>query len=215
MSLILYYHPLASYCWKALIALYENDTPFAPVIVDLMDPASAAAFKKVWPVGKFPVLRDAERGVTVPEAAIVVEYLAQHFPGRTQLVPADPDLAWRARLGDRFYDHYVNDPMGKIVTDRIRPAGRSDPHGVDEARALLRTALDMVETEMAGRTWAIGEAFTMADCAAAPALFYADKVMPLGEAYPRAAAYLARLRERPSFARVLDEAQPYFKMFPA
>jgi glutathione S-transferase len=104
--------------------------------------------------------------------------------------------------------------MGKIVTDRIRPAGHNDPHGVEEARALLRTALDVVETETAGKTWAIGEAFTMADCAAAPALFYADKMMPLGAAHPRAAAYLDRLMQRPSFARVLKEAEPYFKMFP-
>jgi len=214
MTLTLYYHPLASYCWKALIALYENDTPFQPHIVDLMDAASAAAFKTVWPIGKFPVLRDEARSVTVPESSIVIEYLAQHHPGRTQLVPSDPDLARRARLGDRFYDRYVNDPMGKIVTDRIRPAGHNDPHGVEEARALLRTALDVVETEMAGKTWAIGEAFTMADCAAAPALFYADKVMPLGAAHPRAAAYLDRLMQRPSFARVLKEAEPYFKMFP-
>jgi glutathione S-transferase len=214
MSLTLYYHPLASYCWKALIALYENDTAFEPVIVDLMEPASAAAFKKVWPIGKFPVLHDKARGVTVPEATIVIEYLARHHPGRMQLVPSDPDLAWRTRLGDRFHDHYVNDPMGKIVTDRIRPAGRNDPHGVEEARALLSTSLGMVEAEMAGRTWAVGEAFTMADCAAAPALFYADKVMPFIATHPHAAAYLGRLKQRPSFARVLAEAGPYFKMFP-
>jgi len=214
MALTLYYHPLASYCWQPLIALYENGTPFTPHIVDLGDPASAAAFKKVWPIGKFPVLRDEARGVTVPESTIVIEYLAQHYPGRTPLVPVDPDLAWRVRLSDRFYDHYVNDPMSKIVTDRIRPAGRNDPHGVEEARALLRISLGMVEEEMAGRTWAVGDTFTMADCAAAPALFYADKVMPLGEAHPHAAAYLGRLMQRPSFARVLKEAEPYFKMFP-
>jgi glutathione S-transferase len=214
MSLTLYYHPLASYCWKALIALYENDTPFEPHLVDLMNPAAAAAFKKVWPIGKFPVLRDEARGVTVPETSVIIEYLAQHHPGTAQLVPTDPDLAWRMRLSDRFYDRYVNDPMGKIVTDRIRPAGRNDPHGVEEARALLRTSLGMLEAEMAGKTWAVGEAFTMADCAAAPALFYADKVMPFGETHKHAAAYLARLTQRPSFARVLAEAEPYFKMFP-
>ena len=215
MSLTLYYHPLASYCWQPLIALYENDTPFKPCIVDLMDPTSAAAFKKVWPIGKFPVLRDETRGVTVPESTVVIEYLSQYYPGRTRLVPPDPELAWRVRLSDRFYDHYVNDPMSKIVTDRIRPTGRNDPHGVEEARALLRTSLDMVEEQMAGRTWAVGDAFTLADCAAAPALFYADKVMPLGETHRNAAAYLGRLMRRPSFARVLKEAEPYFRMFPA
>jgi glutathione S-transferase len=214
MSIRLYYHPLASFCWKPLIALYENDTLFDPHIVDLMDPAASAAFKRIWPIGKFPVLRDEARDLTVPESSIIIEYLAQHYPGRMQLVPSDPDLAWRARVSDRFYDHYVHHPMQKIVTDRIRPEGKHDPHGVEEARALLQTALGMVENDMAGRTWAMGEHFTMADCAAAPALFYADKVMPFGATHKHAAAYLRRLMQRPSFARVLQEAQPYFEMFP-
>jgi glutathione S-transferase len=214
MPLRLYYHPLASYCWKVLIALYENGTPFEPVIVDLFDPDSAAAFKRVWPIGKFPVLRDEERKVTVPESGIIVEYLAQHYPGPTRLVPSDPDQARQARLGDRFYDHYVNDPMAKIVTDNLRPEGRHDPHGVEEARALLGTALGMADADMISKTWAVGDAFTMADCAAAPALFYADKVMPFADTHRHAAAYLGRLTQRPSFARVLREAEPYFKMFP-
>jgi glutathione S-transferase len=214
MSIRLYYHPLASFCWKPLIALYENDTPFDPHIIDLMDPAASAAFKRIWPIAKFPVLRDEARDLTVPESSIIIEYLAQHYPGRMQLVPSDPDLAWRARVSDRFYDHYVHHPMQKIVTDRIRPEGKHDPHGVEEARALLQTALGMVENDMAGRTWAMGEHFTMADCAAAPALFYADKVMPFGATHKHAAAYLRRLMQRPSFARVLQEAQPYFEMFP-
>jgi glutathione S-transferase len=214
MSLKLYFHPLASFCWKALIALYENDTPFEPVIVDLMDQASAAAFKRIWPIGKFPVLRDEARGQTIPEATIIIEYLAKHCPGRTQLVPSELDLAWQTRLSDRVYDHYVNEPMSKIVTDKLRPEGKHDPHGVEEARALLRTALGLIDRDMASRRWAVGEIFTMADCAAAPALFYADKVMPFGETHEHAAAYLGRLMQRPSFARVLAEAQPYFEMFP-
>ena len=214
MSLTLYYHPLASFCWKALIALYENDTPFEPHIVDLLDPASAAAFKRIWPIGRFPVLRDDARSLTIPESSIIIEYLAQCYPGRTQLLPADADLAWRTRLGDRFYDHYVHEPMQKIVTDRLRPEGRHDPHGVEVARELLRTSLGMIDNDMASRTWATGDAFSMADCAAAPALFYADKAMPFGETHKHAAAYLDRLMRRRSFARVLVEAQPYFKMFP-
>ena len=214
MSLKLYYHPLASYCWKALIALYENATPFEPIIVDLFDPDSAAAFKRIWPIGKFPVLRDEKRNVTVPESVIIIEYLARHYAGPTQLVPSDPDQARQARLSDRFYDHYVNDPMAKIVTDHLRPEGKHDPHGVEEARALLGTALGMVDADMASKTWAVGDTFTMADCAAAPALFYADKVTPFAETHRHAAAYLARLTQRPSFARVLQEAQPYFEMFP-
>jgi glutathione S-transferase len=213
MALTLYCHPLASFCWKPLIALYENETPFRSHVVDLMDPGENAAFKAIWPVGKFPVLRDDSRGATVPESSIIIEYLAQHYPGRVTLIPLDPDCARDVRLWDRFHDLYVNVPMQKIVTDRIRPAGCSDPHGVEAARAELATALALVEREMADKPWALGDDFTMADCAAAPALFYAEKVMPFGP-YPNAAAYLARLRERPSFARVLAEAEPYFKMFP-
>jgi glutathione S-transferase len=214
MSLRLYYHPLASFCWKALIALYENGTAFEPHIVDLMDPASAAAFRQVWPIGKFPVLRDEARDRTIPESSIVIEYLGQYYPGRTQLVPADADLARQVRFRDRFYDLYVHEPMQKIVTDRLRPAGWNDPHGVEQARAMLQTSLGMIDRDMAAKTWAMGEPFTMADCAAAPALFYADKVTPFAESHPNAAAYLGRLKQRPSFARVLEEAQPYFKMFP-
>ena len=214
MALTLYYHPLASFCWKALIALYENDTPFEPHIVDLMDPAAAAAFRKIWPIGKFPVLRDDAQDRTVPESSIIIEYLDRHHPGRTRLVPADPDLAREVRLRDRFYDLYVHLPMQAIVGDRIRPAGKKDPHGVDEARARLRTSYAMIEQEMATRTWATGETFSMADCSAAPALFYADRVLPFGDTHKHVAAYLARLKQRPSYARALREAEPYFHMFP-
>lgn len=214
MTLTLHYHPLASFCWKVLVALYENDTPFEKVIVDLMDPQSRAAFYALWPIGKMPVLVDAARDRTVPESSIIIEYLAQHYPGRTALIPADADEARRTRLTDRFYDSYVHAPMQKIVTDRIRPAGSQDPYGVEEARKQLATAYAMIERDMAGKEWAMGDAFTMADCAACPALFYADKVAPLGERYPNTATYLERLRGRPSFARVLDEAEPYFRMFP-
>jgi glutathione S-transferase len=214
MALRLYYHPLASFCWKVLIPLYENGTPFESRVVDLVDQASAAAFKNIWPIGRFPVLRDGARDCTVPESAIIIEYLDQHYPGPVRLIPPDPDLARETRLRDRFYDLYVHEPMQKIVTDKLRPAGSNDPHGVETARALLRTSLGMVDQDMAARTWAMGDAFTMADCAAAPALFYADKVMPFAAAHPRAAAYLRRLMHRPSFARVLAEAEPYFRLFP-
>jgi glutathione S-transferase len=214
MSLTLYFHPLSSFCHKVLVALYENDTPFTPHIVDLMDATSNAQFKKLWPIGKFPVLRDDARDRTVPESSVIIEYLDQHYPGRTRFVPGDPDLARQMRMRDRFYDLYLNVPMQKIVTDKLRPAGKNDSHGVEEARALLRTALDMVDHEMGTRTWANGDTFSMADCAAAPPLFYADKVMPYGETHKNAAAYFRRLTERPSYARVLKEAQPYFAMFP-
>ena len=214
MSLKLYFHPLSSFCHKALIALYENDTPFEPHIVDLADEDSRAAFKRIWPIGKFPVLRDEARDRTIPESSMIIEYLAQHYPGRTPLVPADPDLALETRLRDRVYDLYVNVPMQKIVTDRLRPPGRNDAQGVDEAKALLQTACRVLDQEMASRTWATGEAFTMADCAAAPALFYADTLAPFAGTYDNLGSYLDRLIARPAFARVLEEAQPYFGLFP-
>ena len=214
MSLRLYFHPLSSFCQKALIALYENDTPFERHIVNLADETSRAEFVKIWPIGKFPVLRDEAQDRTIPESTMIIEYLAQHHPGRTRLIPSEPELALQTRMSDRFHDLYVNVPMQKIVTDRLRPAGRNDPHGVEQATTLLRTACGLIEERMATRTWAIGEAFTMADCAAAPALFYANKVIPLEDTCPNAARYLNRLLERPSFARAIEEAQPYFGLFP-
>jgi glutathione S-transferase len=214
MSLTLYYHPLSSFCWKTLIALYENDTPFTPHLVDLMDPAGNAAFKAIWPVGKFPVLRDDARDRTIPEISVIIEYLGVFYPGPVRLIPEDDAPGLQTRLRDRLYDLYVNVPVGKIVTDRLRPAGKNDAQGVEEARAQLGTALGLVEKDMAERTWAAGDAFTMADCAAAPSLFYADKVMPFRDTHRNAARYFDRLMQRPSVVRVVSEAQPYFAMFP-
>ena len=215
MTLKLFLHPLSSFCHKALIGLYENDTPFESHTVELWDEALAAPFKAMWPIGKIPVLRDEARDRTVPEATIIIEYLARHYPGPSPLVPDDPDLAIQTRLRDRFYDLYLHTPMQKVVGDRLRPDGRGDPIGVAEARTQMRTALDMIERDMATKTWTMGEAFGMADCAAAPALFYADKVAPFRATHPNAAAYLDRLMARPSHARALKEAEPYFHMFPA
>jgi glutathione S-transferase len=212
MSLKLYFHPLSSFCHKVLVALYETGTPFEPRIVDLF--GEAAEYRKIWPIGKIPVLRDEAKDRTIPETSIIIEYLAQHFPGKTQLFPADPDLCRQMRLRDRFYDLYVNVPMQKIVTDKLRPEGKNDPYGVEEARDLLKTSVGMIDGDMASNRWAMGDAFTMADCAAAPALFYANVVMPFQETHKHAAAYLGRLMERPSFARVIKEAQPYFAMMP-
>jgi glutathione S-transferase len=219
MSLTVYLHPLASYCQKALIALYENDTPFTPQIVDLGNAAERAALLKLWGIGKFPVLRDEARDQTIPESSVIIEYLDRHYPGRTRFVPADADLAWQTRLRDRFYDLYVHEPMQKIVNDRLRPAEKRDPFGVEEARARLQTAYGMIEQELAAKTlanksWATGDAFTMADCAAAPSLFHANLVMPFGGTHKHVAAYFDRLKARPSYARVLNEAEPYLKLFP-
>lgn len=215
MSLILHYHPLSSYCWKVLIALYENGTEFTPRLVDLGDPNSRAAFAALWPVAKMPVLEEDAHDIVIPETSIIIDYLDRHHRGPVRFVPDDPDRAREVRLWDRIYDLYLQGPMQKIVGDRLRPEGQLDPFGVAEARTLLATALGMVETHMADRRWATGEDFTLADCAAAPALFYADKVMPLGSLYPNALALLERLKARPSFARVLEEAGPWFQYFPS
>jgi glutathione S-transferase len=214
MSLKLYFHPFSSFCQKVLIALYENDTPFEPRIVDLANATSAADFKKIWPLGKFPVLRDEAKDRTIPESSIIIEYLGQHYPGRTQLVPADVNLARQTRMRDRFYDLYVNVPVGKVVTDRLRPTGKNDPLGVEQAKGLLQTAYGMVDQDMGSKTWAMGDDFSMADCAAAPALYYANKVKPFGDAHKNAASYLDRLMHRPSFARAVKEAEPYRALFP-
>jgi glutathione S-transferase len=211
MALTLHMHPLSSYCHKVLIALYENGTAFTPRIVNLMDQEDAAAFKRLWPVGKFPVLTDGER--VVPESTTIIDYLGQHHPGPTPLIPADAALDVRAI--DRFYDLHVHNHMQKIIGDRLRPADKKDPLGVEQARAAADTALAVAEQQMASRRWAAGENFTMADCAAAPPLFYFDRaVTPLAPRYPALAAYLERLKARPSYARALAEAEPYLHLVP-
>jgi glutathione S-transferase len=136
-ALTLYLHPFAAFCQKVLIALYEHETPFTPEIIDLGDETSRARLTALWPIGRFPVLRDEARGRTVAESTVIIEYLEQHHPGRVRLLPAEPELALQMRLQDRFFDLYVAEPMQKIVTDRLRPAGRNDPHGVQQARDLL------------------------------------------------------------------------------
>ena len=213
MSLILHFHPLSSFCWKALTALYENDTPFTPNMVDLRDPDERAALLKLWPICRFPVLEDKARGEIVPESSIIIEYLDRHYPGRTRFIPDDADRALQTRLRDRFYDLYLHLPMQKIVGDRLRPADRKDPHGVAEARAQLKASYAIVEQQMARGDWAMGGDFSLADCAAVPSLYYSDKVEPTSE-FKNVRAYLERLKARPSFVRVLREAEPYFGLLP-
>ena len=214
MALTLHFHPLSSFSHKVLIALYENGTPFTPNIVNLQDEGERAALRKLWSIGKFPVLRDDTRNETVAESSIIIEYLDQHYPGDTKWIPADAERARQTRFADRFFDLHIHLHMQKIVGDRLRPADKKDEHGVDDARTRMATALGMVEQDMASRIWATGDMFTMADCAAAPALFYADKVAPFACIYPNLIAYLARLMLRPSYARALKEADPYFQFFP-
>lgn len=210
----LYYHPLASFCWKVLIALYENDIAFQPIVIDLFDPASAAKLRAVWPMMKFPVLVDDERGHTIAESSVVIDYLDAHYPGPVRFVPADADLAWQTRMWDRFLDAYMHEQMQKVVADALRPADAKDPTGVKQARDQLRQSYDFLEERMAGRKWMVGDGFTLADCAAAPALFYANLVEPFTASHPGLTAYLARLMLRPPFARVLEEAEPSFHFFP-
>lgn len=215
MTLSLYRHPLSSYCWKVLIALYENATPFQPVEVNLGDPASAAALRAQWPLGKMPVLRDAAAGLSLPETSVIIEYLQERHPGPVALLPAEPAARLRARLWDRFFDNYVSTPMQKIVGDRLRPDDARDATGVAEARAALRRAYAVAEPQLAGAGgWAAGPDFTLADCAAAPALFYAAALEPFAPEQPALAAYLERLLARPSVARVVAEAKPWFQYFP-
>ena len=214
MTLKLYFHPLSSFCHKALIALYEHDAPFERVVVDFSDSPSRAAFAKVWPLLKFPVLRDDARGRTIAESSAIVEYLDTFYRGDHPLIPSDPDLAWQARMWDQFCDNYLQVPMQKVNGDHFRPEGGHDRVGVEQARTLILDAYPILEKQIGARAWLLGDAFTLADCAAAPALFYANLVAPIGAATPKVSAYLDRLMARPSHARTLQEAEPYFHMYP-
>ncbi|MBS4009340.1 MAG: glutathione S-transferase family protein [Roseovarius sp.] len=214
MSLTLYIHPLASFCHKVLIGFYENETPFEPRIVDFADSASAAAHIDRWPVGKIPVLHDSAADMVVPETSIILEYLQRHHPGPVELLPTEPNLQQEVRLWDRFFDLYVSTPMQKIVTDRIRPAGTKDPYGVEEAHATLDTAYAMIDRQVGRKRHAAGDAFTMADCSALPALFFGSIVHPFSPDQSQLAGYFERLLQRPSVQRVIAEARPYFDYFP-
>ena len=210
MTLTLYAHPLSSYCWKVLIALYENGAPFE--YRQLGEAEADAEMARLWPIGKMPVLVDDGRPIV--ESSIIIEHLDVHHPGAARLVPADPAAALEARLLDRVFDNYVMTPMSQIVFDRIRPADKRDPFGVEQARALLAKSYAWLEGKLAGRDWAAGESFGLADCAAAPSLHYGNKVQPFAADFPVLAGYLARLEARPSVARALEEAAPFSHMFP-
>ncbi|RZA33876.1 MAG: glutathione S-transferase family protein [Lysobacteraceae bacterium] len=206
----LHAHPFSSYCQKVLVALYENHTPFEFRLLETEQ--SLRELEILWPMKRFPLLVDGEH--VVIEASCIVEHLQLFHPGPVELIPADPKAALEVRSLDRFFDNYVSTPQQKIVFDRLRPEDARDPHGVTEARRMLETSYAWLERHMAGREWASGERFTLADCGAAPFLFYADWTHPIGDAYPRLRAYRQRLMDRPSFARAVDEARPYRAYFP-
>lgn len=212
MSLALYGHPFSSYTQKALIALYENGTPFEFRCIGPDHPEHVEVWMRRWPLRKFPLLLDGERQVV--ETSIVIEYLQLVHPGPVALLPADPLRALDVRFLDRYFDLHVMDAMQVAVDSALGrlPMGRES--GLVIAAERLERAYTWLEGHLEDRTWAAGEAFTLADCAAAPSLFYADWTHPIGEAYPRLRAYRARLLARPSFARAVDEARPFRSYFP-
>jgi glutathione S-transferase len=212
MTIELFSHPFSSYCQKVLIALYENGTPFTQRLLDQAEPENYPEFAALWPLKKFPLLRDGD--AVVAEASIIIEHLQVHHPGSVRLIPDDPVNALETRFMDRVFDNYVSTPQGNIVFNAIRAQEHRDPHGVDLWRTQLQTTYAWLETRMADREWAIGDAFTLGDCAAAPALFYADWTHEIGAQFKSVRAYRARLNARPSFARAIDEARKYRSYFP-
>lgn len=213
MSPQLFAHPFSSYSQKALIALYENDIAFTYRVLDDPEGATYREFGALWPIRRFPLLVDDGR--VVMEASAIVEYLQVIHPGPVRLIPDDADAAVQVRMLDRFFDNYVSTPQQKVVFDRLRPEADRDPRGVADARAMLRTAYAWLQAHLHdGREWAAGDAFTLADCGAAPFLFYADWTHPIGADFPAVTAYRQRLLARPSFARAVDEARPYRAGFP-
>jgi glutathione S-transferase len=212
MSLQLFAHPFSSYCQKVLTALYENATPFSFRLLGAPDGEEMRELARRWPIRKFPVLVDGDR--TVIEASCIVEYLDLHHPGPVRLIPDDPRAALEVRMMDRFFDNYISTPQQKIVFDRIRAEPLRDPAGVTDARAMLETAYAWLDGVMHDREWAAGNDFSLADCAAAPFLFYADWTHAIDQRFRHVRDYRARLLARPSFARAVDEARPYRAFFP-
>ncbi|WP_040325871.1 glutathione S-transferase family protein [Aurantimonas manganoxydans] len=210
--LTLFLHPFSSYCQKVLIALYENATVFERRILGPDDPAAMDELRAMWPIGKFPLLVDG--GDTVVEASIIIEHLGLRHPGPVALLPADPVAALKVRFWDRFFDNYVATPQQRIVLDALRTDGKRDPEGVRIARQALDAAYAYLDGRMADRDWVAGDSFSLADCAAAPQLFYADWTHPIAERFVHVRAYRNRLNARPSFARCIDEARPYRPLFP-
>jgi glutathione S-transferase len=210
--LALYAHPFSSYCQKVLIALYESGAPFEYRLLSPDEPENGAALARLWPIGRFPVLVDGDR--TLIESSVIIEYLDRRHPGPAPMIPADPDAALEVRFLDLFFDNYVMTPMQRIVADFMRSPDQRDAQTVAEAHALLDKAYGWLDAHMADRRWAASDGYSMADCAAAPALFYADWVHPIAETWTHARAYRNRLLAQPSFARAVDEARPYREFFP-
>ena len=212
MKPMLYAHPFSSYCQKVLIALYENSTPFEFKLLGPETPANFTELARMWPLQRFPVLVD--EGQSLMEASIIIEHMMLHHAGPVRLLPADAKVALDVRFMDRFFDNYVMTPMQRIVSDSRRTPDQRDAQTVADARTLLETAYSWLDARLRGRDWVSGEAFSLADCAAAPSLFYADWVHPIGKRFTNVLVYRERLLSRPSFARVVNEARPYRHLFP-
>ncbi|HWE46366.1 MAG TPA: glutathione S-transferase family protein [Caulobacteraceae bacterium] len=212
MPLELFSHPFSSYCQKVLMALYENDTPFTARLLEQSEPGTYQEFLALSPFKKFPLLKDGDK--IVAEATVIIEHLQVYHPGPVRFVPQDPAKALEARFMDRVFDNYVSTPQGAIVFNAIRPEANRDPYGVEQSRAALESAYAWLDRHMATREWAIGDQFTMADCSAAPALFYADWTHEIAPGFANLRAYRARLNARSSFARCIEEARTYRSYFP-
>ena len=210
MPLTLYYHPLSSYCHKVLVALYENDVAFEARTIDLGAEKDRAELGALWPLCKFPVLRDMERERNVPESSIIIEYLDRFAAVKHPLIPGDFNGALQVRLWDRIFDNHVHRHVQDIVLDKIL-GSKGD---MAAARASIQTAYAMIDKQLESLPWAAGQTFSMADCAAAPALFYAHTLEAFPQQHVHLRAYFDKLMDRPSVQRVLAEARPYFAMYP-
>lgn len=211
--LVLHQHPFAAFCWKVLVALHELDLPFRSQIVEGEEGRRALA--GLWPMASIPVLEDEAAGIVLPESSTIIEYLDGLAARPGALIPADPEEALHARLWDRVVDGYVAAPMQRIVGDVLRPEGERDPAGVRQARDTLERVYDLLDGRLGGGGWMAGGDFSIADCAAAPALFYARVVHPWDEARLESLTrYYASLMHRPSVDRVIEEARPYRHLFP-
>lgn len=210
MSLTLYYHPLASFCHKVLTALYENGIAFDARIIDLGAEKDRAELSVLWPFCKFPVLQDTAFPQALPESSIIIEYLDRYAKAGHTMVPTQAEDALQVRLWDRIFDSHVHEPMQDIVLDRIH-GSKGD---MTAARATIQTAYGLINTQVSTRPWSAGATFSLADCAAAPALFYAHTLEAFPEQHVHLRAYFEKLMARPSVQRVLAEAKPYFPMYP-
>ena len=212
MTQTFWYHPFSSFCRKALIGLYEAGIEPEKVEVDFGDPKSRDAFFAVWPVGKFPVLRDEASGELLPESTIIIEWVADNHP-ELGLIPAEAKAARECRMLDRFFDFEIHQPMQRIVADYLRPEDKRDPFGQAQDRAKLHKGYGIAEGLLGDGPWAMGETFTLADCSAQPALHFANRIEPL-DGHPKLKTYLERLYARPSVGRTMDEARPFEAYFP-